>query len=190
MNFHPTPATERGQVRIFCGSEILETRFDAVYVRINPSDFERTVNAAQLQAKPVDPRELRRAQDVFREESQKSFVIDLGDLSRDAWSLLPGQGDFLAEMQHQTLRHAHLREVGERSGGHHAVRSPPSPQHRALRVAAEAGARAGRFYNEDDLVDYDVLDYDIDVAVTPERNWIDGHVRMHLRVRAASRSAR
>ena len=36
---------------------------------------------------------------MFREESQKSFVIDLGDLSRDEWTLLPGQGDFLAEMR-------------------------------------------------------------------------------------------
>ena len=40
INFHPAPATEKGQVKIFCGSETLETRFDAAYIRINPADFE------------------------------------------------------------------------------------------------------------------------------------------------------
>ena len=31
--------------------------------------------------RPVDPRELRRAEQIFREESAKSFTLDLGDLS-------------------------------------------------------------------------------------------------------------
>src|SRR5215510_13661854 len=39
MKFHPTPETEQGQVKIFCGSETLETRFDALYIRLHPSDF-------------------------------------------------------------------------------------------------------------------------------------------------------
>ncbi len=183
LSFHPTPATERGQVKIFCGSEVLETRFETVYVRINPSDFERTVNAAQLQAKPVDARELRRAQEVFREESQKSFIIDLGDLSRDAWSLLPGQGDFLAEMRTKrfdTLTYAKSASEAEDitlfdRRHHHNI---------ALYASEQKLSSRGRFYNEDELVEYDVLDYDIDVAVTPDRNWIDGHVRMRLKTRA------
>ena len=36
-------------------------------------------------------------------------------------------------------------------------------------ASQEKLATRGRFYNEDDLVDYDILDYDIDVASTPER---------------------
>src|SRR5207302_9471228 len=39
MNFHPLPITEKGQVKIFCGSETLDTAFTAAYIRINPSDF-------------------------------------------------------------------------------------------------------------------------------------------------------
>ena len=54
---------------------------------------------AELESRPVDARALRRAQDIFRAESTKSFVLDLGDLSRDAWSLLPSPGDFLAEIR-------------------------------------------------------------------------------------------
>src|SRR5712671_1492073 len=99
IHFHPAPATEKGQVRIFCGSETLDTTFDAAFIRVNPADFETFFSAASLQPKAVEARELRRAQDLFREESQKSFGIDLGDLSREAWSLLPTQGDFIAEMR-------------------------------------------------------------------------------------------
>src|SRR5437667_3848272 len=89
MHFHPAPATERGQVKMSCGSETLDTAFDAAFIRINPSDFTDLFPAAALQPKALDAREVRRAQELFRDESQKSFGIDLGDLSRDAWSLLP-----------------------------------------------------------------------------------------------------
>ena len=45
-------------------------------------------------------------------------------------------------------------------------------------------ATRGRFYNEDDLVDYDVLDYDIDVAASPDRQWIDGRATLRIKVRS------
>ena len=188
VNFHPSSPTEQGQLKIFCGRDALETQFDALYIRINPADFETTVNAAQLQPKAVDARELRRAQDVFREESQKSFIIDLGDLSRDPWSLLPGSGDFLAEMRTRrfdTLTYAKSAAEAEDitlfdRKRHHNI---------SLYASQEKLARRGRFYNEDDLVDYDVLDYDVDVAVTPDRLWIDGRVRMRMKVRSAALAA-
>ena len=63
LNFHPSPATERGQVKIFCGAEALETRFDAAYIRLHPADFEAFFTGSSLQAVPVDPRLLKRAQD-------------------------------------------------------------------------------------------------------------------------------
>jgi len=90
LRFHPTPETEQGQVKIFCGSETLEARFDSLFLRVNPGDVNDLVDTARLEPRAVDPRELRRAQDIFRSEAPKSFVLDLGDLSRDAWSLLPG----------------------------------------------------------------------------------------------------
>jgi Peptidase family M1 domain len=188
VNFHPAPATERGQVKIFCGSDVLDTRFDAIYIRINPIDFENTVNAAQLTAKPVDPRELKRAQDVFREESQKSFVIDLADLSRDTWFLLPAPGDFLAEMR--TRRFDTLTYAKSSAEAEDITLFDRKRRHNiALYASQDKLLTRGRFYNEDDLVDYDILDYDIDVASTPDRMWIDGRVRMRLKVRSASLGA-
>src|SRR5438132_452336 len=43
MRFHPTPESEKGQVKIFCGKETLDSAFDAAYVRVNPGDFESRV---------------------------------------------------------------------------------------------------------------------------------------------------
>ena len=126
---------------------------------------------------------------MFREESPKSFVIDLGDLSREPWTLLPGQGDFLAEMRTRrfdTLTYARSGTEAEDitlfdRKRHHNI---------ALYPSKEKLAQRGPFYNEDDLVDYDVLDYDIDVAATPDRQWIDGRARAAPQGARVRRSAR
>jgi hypothetical protein len=114
MEFSPTPDTERGQVRIFAGSEKLISRFDTAFVRMNPYEFDSRVASESLVKVPVDPRLLRRAQSVFTTDAPKSFSLDLADLSRDMWYLLPGSGDFLAEVR--TRRHGNLtfaRSTGE-----------------------------------------------------------------------------
>src|SRR5262249_11058867 len=183
LDFHPPSMTEKGQLKIFCGAEALDTTFDAAFVRLNRYDCDSVIDAAALQPKTVDARELRRAQDVFREESQKSFVIDLGDLSRDAWSMLPGGGDFVAEVRtrkYDTLTYAHSSAEAEDitlfdRKRHHNI---------ALYASKQKLATRGRFYNEDDLVDYDVLHYDIDVAASPDRLWIDGKATLRIKVRS------
>jgi len=183
MRFRPTPETEQGQVKIFCGSETLETKFDTVYVRVHPSDFESLVGTPNLQAKSVDPRELKRAQEVFRAESIKSFVLDLGDLSRDPWSLLPGPGDFVAEVRTRrfdTLTYA-------RSGGEaEDISLFDRKRHRNISIYAskQRTAMRGRFFNEDEQVDYDILDYQIEAAFFPDRQWVDGRARLRIKVRS------
>jgi hypothetical protein len=183
LRFRPTPETEQGQVKIFCGSETLEARFDGLFLRVNPSDVTDLVDPFQLQPRPVDARELRRAQDIFRAESSKSFVLDLGDLSRDAWSLLPGPGDFLAEIhtrRFDTLTYARSGSEAE------DISLFDRRRHRniAIYTSKQRAEARGRFYNEDELVDYDILDYDLDVVVSPERHFLEGRARVRLRARA------
>src|SRR2546430_1558027 len=109
---------------------------------------------------------VRRADVGVREESPKSFGLDLGDLSREPWSLLPNYGDFLAEVRTRrfdTLTYA-------RSGAEAEDITLFDRKHHkniSLYASAQKLARRGRFYNEDDLADYDVLDYDIDLALSP-----------------------
>jgi hypothetical protein len=183
LRFHPDPITEKGQIRIFCGNDTLETSFDSVFIRLNPIDYELLVSSASLQAQPVDPRELKRAQDLFKDESVKSFIVDLGDLSRDPWTLLPGPTDFLAEIhtrKFDTLTYAKSGTEAE------DITVFDRKHHRNISIYQSKGKLAahGRFYNEDELVDYDVLDYDIDVASTPDRQWIEGRARLFIKVRS------
>jgi len=185
INFHPAPETEKGQVRIFCGREALEAKFDTAFIRMNPADFDALVSTAALEVAPVDQRLLKRAQTVFGEESGKSFAIDLGDLSRDAWSLLPGQGDFLAEIRtrkYDTLTYAHSSNEPEDISFFDRKRK----HNIAMYPSRDRLAKRGPFYSEEDLVDYDVLDYDVDIAVTPARYWFNGRTTMRLKVRAFS----
>jgi Peptidase family M1 domain len=184
VRFHPAPATEQTQLKIFCGSRTLDAHADALFVRINPDDFAERVGAGRLTPRAVDPRALARAEALLREDGPKSFGVDLADLSRDWWSIVPAQGDFLAEI--------HTRRYGTLT----YARSGAEPEditlfhrklHRniALYTSAQRLAQRGRFYDEDAGVEYDVLDYDIDLSVAPDREWIDGLARVHLKVRSA-----
>ncbi|PYR63939.1 MAG: hypothetical protein DMF88_24200, partial [Acidobacteria bacterium] len=99
MQFAPTPPTEKGQLRIFSGSETLTALFGAAFIRMHPADFETRIDVSGLRPMPADPRQVKRAQDVFSVEAPKSFNIDLRDLSRETWYILPQSGDFLAEVR-------------------------------------------------------------------------------------------
>jgi hypothetical protein len=183
MRFHPAPKTEQGQVKIFCGAPALDTRFDAAFLRLNPLDFDTLIATSQITARPVDAREFRRADEVFREESPKSFALDLGDLSREPWSLLPAPGDFLAEVRTRrfdTLTYARSASEAEDI----TLFDRKHRRNIALYSSKEKIAHNGRFYNEDDLAEYDILDYDINVSVTPDRQWIDGRAIVFLKIKS------
>ena len=184
MVFTPAPPEERGQLRIFAGSESLETSFSVAFIRLNPYEFDKQLEQQSLTLAPVvDPRTFRRAQLVFDDEVTKSFSLDLSDLSRDTWSLLPQSGDFLAEVRtrrYDALTYARATSEPEdvtlfSRGRKKNISSYASPVKLASR---------GKFYNEDDLVEFDVVHYDIDAAFSPEREWLDGHARIRVRVKA------
>jgi hypothetical protein len=182
MNFHPTPRTEIEQVRIYAGADRLESRFDAAYVRLGTFESHADRNLLVPRA-AVDPRDLRRAQDIFREESAKSFIIDLADLTRDTWSLLLGSDDFLAEIRTRrwdTLTYARSNSEAEDITLFERKRQ----KNIAVYASKDKELARGRFYNEDDLSPYDVLDYQIDSSYNPERQFLDGQTVMQVRVRA------
>ena len=183
MRFHPSLEMEKGQVRIFSGADALDARFEAAYVRVGL--LELHADPRVLVPRPVDPRELKRAEQIFREESPKSFLVDLADLTRDTWSLLPGEEDFLAEVRtrkYDTLTYA--RSFAEPEDV--SVFDRRRKRNIAVYPSREKLAMRGRFYNEDELTAYDVQSYDIEVTSLPDRQWIEGRARMRLKVRAPS----
>ena len=181
--FEPSPKEERGQLKLFAGTESLETPFTSAFVRISPFEFESRLKSPMLEPVALDARAHRRGLEVFDEEVPKSFNLDLSDLSREVWSLLPQPGDFVAEVR--TRRFDNLTYA--RSGGE-AEDVTVFQRERKRNISAYASEQKlqsrGRFFDEDDLVDYDVLDYDIDASFDPEREWMEGRTRMRVRVRS------
>lgn len=188
MRFAPSDPAERTQVRIFAGQEVLETDFDAIFIRLRPSEFDRVISAGSLVPRPVVPGDLRRATTVFEDYVGHTLHLDLTDLSRDRWSLLPGHGDLIVEIRTRRL------------GSLTYTRSSRDPEdisffdrRRRRNIAVYASpqklAARGRFYSEDDLTEYDVLRYDIEAAFAPERLWVDGTARLHIRTRAHALAA-
>jgi len=188
MHFHPKPDTEKTQVRIFCGSATLDTPFTSAFLRMDPFDFQQFVDVGKLTAVPVDPRELKRADEVFKQDFKKSYHLNLGDLSSDPWSLLPGSDNFVAEVH--TRRYGILTYARSKSEAED-ITLFDRIRHRNIAVysSEETLARRGRFYNEDDFRDYDVTDYNVDVAFSPGRQWIDGVTTVSLRVKAPMMSS-
>jgi hypothetical protein len=187
MRFEPAPETEKGQVRIFAGDTKIETRFDAAYVRVG--DLSLHANRDELAAVPVEPRELRRAEEIFRVESGKSYALELGDLTAENWSLAPAAGDFVAEVR--TSRFDALTYVRSRSEPEDiSVFNRRRGRNISVYSSLEKINTRGPFYNENDSAAYDVLDYEIDLAATPtpDRQWFEGRATLRLRVTSASLS--
>ena len=183
MVFEPAPKVEKGQLKLFAGVEALETPFTTAFVRINPFEFEQRVTAGMLEPVAIDHRAYRRGLGVFDEGLPKSFNLDLSDLSREVWSLLPQAGDFVAEVD--TRRFDDLT-FARSSGEPEDVSLFQRARKRnicAYTSAAKLESR-GRFFDEDDTVDYDVLDYDIDASFYPDREWLEGRTKMNIRVKS------
>lgn len=182
MTFQPTPKTERGQVRLFAGDDKVEGRFDAAFVRINPYDLEQSMSGL-VAAPATDGRLLARAREIFDEEVARSFSLDLSDMSRDTWSILPQPGDLLAEVRTRRWRTlTYVRAGAEAEDVTFFNRE--RKKNIAIYASPQKLSSRGAFYDEDDLTEFDILDHEIDVEVYPDREWLVGTSRIKLRVKS------
>ncbi|MGH8636109.1 MAG: M1 family aminopeptidase [Burkholderiales bacterium] len=188
IRFAPADAAERTQVRIFSGEDVLATEFDAVFVRIRPAEFSRTFAESSLVPREVDAGDLRRAVDMFDDQIGQTLNLDLTDLSRERWSLVPNPRDLIVE-----IRTRRMGQLTYARSGKDAEDISFFDRRRRRNIAIYASeqklASRGRFYSEDDLADYDVLRYDIDASFTPDRMWVDGNARIKIRIRAYALTA-
>jgi hypothetical protein len=185
MTFSPAPAAEKTQMKVVTGNEVLQTPFDTLFLRLNPGEYQEHVKARETTERPVDARDMKRADDVFRQEVVKSFGLDLGDLSADTWSLLPLPGDFLAEIhtrRFDTLTYA--RSAGEIED----VSLFDRKRRHNLSVYSSQShlERYTRFYSDDDRFDYRVEAYGVDVRFDPAPQTIVGQTSLNIEVLAAS----
>jgi len=186
--FTPPNAAEQAQLRIFAGSPTLTSEFREALVRLHPSELNARIGEGALTPKEADARERRHAEAFFAETVHRTYSLDLQDLSRERWSLVPSAGDLLAEIR--TRKHGDLTYALS-SGESEDVNLFQRSTRRNISVYASPAKleRRGPYYSEDDLVDYDILDHDINVRITPGREWIDGTAHVRLRIRTLSTSS-
>jgi hypothetical protein len=185
MVFSPPLEIERSQVRIFSGADLLQTPFDAAFVRAGSIDLSSALADGTLTERPADPRDLKRADEVFRTEAVKSFVVDLGDLTNDAWSLAPSYGDMLAEVR--TRRFDTLTYTKSRNEAEDISVFDRRRQRNISAYASKARrSAASTSFDSAATADYYATDYDVEASFSPERSIVEGRTRMTLRVRAAS----
>jgi hypothetical protein len=184
VEFTPKAEAERGQVRLFSGADTLKTDFDVVFVRVPPHEFGARVAAEALTPRPVDAGHLRRAAQVFETYLPKSFQLDLNDLSASRWSLTPSANDFVAEIvtgRYGPLTYARATSEAE------DISFFDRRRHRNISVyPSEAKLTTrGRFFSEDDKLDYDITRYEIEMAFAPDRLWVDGVAKLSIHTRAS-----
>jgi hypothetical protein len=185
MVLAPRDEAEQTQIRIFTDSDSnsLDAEFDAAFIRVRPSEFHARFRAESLVARAVVDGDFRRASDVFDEYVGRTLQIDMSDLSRERWSLVPSAGDVIAEVR--TRRHGSLTYARTWNDAEDvSVFDRKKRRNIAVYASAEKLAARGRFYSEDDLVDYDILSYDVDAAFSPDKHWVAGNTRITLKVRA------
>jgi hypothetical protein len=187
MTFSPTPAPEKGQVRIYSGGDTLSGRFDWVFLRAHPAEFDRRLDVTVFHARDVDARDLRRAEAVFQENLPRSFGIELADLSRERWSVIPKFGDFVAEMDADRGHLTYMRSVNDPED----IRFFDRTRSRTIAIypSKEKLASRGPFFSEDDSSDFDIVNFDIDASFDPRREWIEGKATLLLAARHGSVSS-
>jgi hypothetical protein len=182
VEFSPASEAERGQVRIFSGSDALHTDFTTLFIRVPPAEFAARVSQDALKPRPLDVSHYRRAVQVFDAQLPHSFQIDVGDLSTSQWSLVPSAGDFVAEIgtgKYGPLTYARSTSEPEDVSFFDRRRR----RNIAVYASPERLAARGPFFDEDDRVDYDITHYAIDASFSPERLWLDGVATLSIHSR-------
>ncbi len=183
--FSPHPAAERGQVRQFAGSEILTADFNSLFIRLNPYVYAARVPANTFTPRTLSGKDLRKASELFETLLPLSFQIDLGDLSTDRWSLIPGGNDAVVEIgtrKYGTLTYTQASNEAEDI----SLFDRRHKKNIAIYASEAKLAARGPFYSDDDDEDFDVTHYDLRTVFSPDRLWVDGVARVSLKTRNPS----
>jgi hypothetical protein len=176
VRFTPAPASEREQLRQFSGQPSLEREVDWAFVRIHPVEFQRLMAAQPLEPEPSPGRRRAEAERIFRERSERSFIVD-APLPRSPWWLMPGLADVVVDFP-----------AGRRRVLTFALTSSEVEdvnlfdRDRRLQICSYSSSGSAPRYSEDDDRALDVLEHDISARLDPESYEITATHRMWVRL--------
>ncbi len=154
------------------------------FARIHPSDLHQVLSPVRMEPDPDARRRLPVAQRFFREQSQKTFLLD-ATLPRSPWWLMPGLGDASVTF-----------ETGSRGALTYNFSSGDAEDvtffDRQRRVQICSYPSGGRFprYSEDDSRTIDILSHDLRVRFQPDVFGISGEDTIRMRLLAAMSTVR
>ncbi|HEX6322162.1 MAG TPA: M1 family aminopeptidase [Vicinamibacterales bacterium] len=182
MIFTPPDPAERRQLELFSRSTALRVPFEEAFIRLHPGDLQNRLGVEALTPRQASESDARRAQEVFERFAGRTYTLDLQDLSRDRWSLVPAVGDLVAEVRTRKFGSlTYALSAGEAEDV--TLFHRESRRNISLYTSTAQRARLGRFYSDDDRADYDIEHHDVDVRMTPAREWIEGAATVRARVR-------
>lgn len=179
MTFDPVPEAERRQVEIFSGDEVLEAEFTHAFIRVNPAMLSSKMSPARLSETTVDRGAFQEAQELFDQVGSLSYTVDLGSVSDRTWWLTPTAGHFQAEVT--TRRHGDLTYTQAENQPEDVSLFRREPAYTVISLYSSTRQRAvqGKYYDDQDSVSYDILDYDVVASFEPA-----GVTQESLRARA------
>ena len=179
FRFIPPSTTEQGQLRIFAGNPSMVGAIDGAFVRFSPSEYLTRVNTDVLTPVPVDRRLARRAQDLFEKERPKSYSIDMSEVSEEPWFLLPPAGDFLSELRTRRFGTLTYTKAGNQAEDI-SLFSRERRRTMSIYASKDKLAERGASYNEDDLAEFDITNYEINTEFDPDQETLTGRARLTI----------
>ncbi len=184
VTFKPRPATERGQMKIFAKSEVLDEEVTRAFLRLHPADLYRTLRPGQFVDDPKAPQRLVRAREYFARHKGDSFVLD-APIPGAPWWLLPGLGD--AAIAFETKRFGSLT-LSLSSNETEGVSLFNRSTGKQITAYPRLGASREIGDEEDRLLD--VVKHELSLSLNPETFDLTGRSAAAIDIRGAITSFR
>lgn len=177
VTFKPRPETERGQMKIFAKSEVLDDEVSRAFLRLHPADLYRTLKPGSFVDDPQSAARLARATEYFERHKTDSFVLD-APVAGAPWWLLPGLGD--ASIAFDTRRFGSLT-LSLSSFEVEGVSLFNRSTQRQISAYPRASA-ADQPVDEDSA--FDVIHHDLAISVNPETFDLTGRDAIAIEVKS------
>lgn len=184
VRFAPGPAAEREQLRQFGGSTAIDRQIDWLFLRIHPADFLRAKGERVWEPDPAAAARRARAEKVFRERAERSFIVD-APLPGSPWWLMPGVGDALVDFPWGRKRVLTFALTASETEDVNLF-----DRERHLQICTYSSRGEAPRYSEDDDRVIDVLEHDITARFEPERFMVSAVHRMRARLVAPASTLR
>lgn len=181
VTFTPRPTTERGQMKLFAGQEVLSDDVSRAFLRLHPADLYRTLRPGSFADDPRSGERLQKATEYFERHKGDGFVLD-APIPGAPWWLLPGLGD--AAIAFDTRKFGSLT-LALSSAETEGVNLFNRSSRRQISAYPRADARPPTREEERAL---DVIHHDVTLSVNPESFELVGSdtIAMDLRSPVAS----